>query len=292
MDTPQQITVGVIGLGAMGTPMTHRLLDAGRTVVLTSRREKPDLVAAGATWAATAREVGAAADAVLLMLPDLPQVEEVLAGEDGLLADAGDLLIMIGSTSSATGVRELDERVRAASGGRVRVLDCPVSGGEDGAEAGTLSIMVGGTPEDAALAAELLAPCGTPVHLGPLGAGEVAKACNQMVVAATILAIGEASVLADRSGLDLEQMWTLLGGGYAGGTLLRSRHRKMVDAEYSASGMAKYLVKDLTYATDVAEVTGTNAALLPALHAAFTELVQRGMGEEDMAVTRKFIEQR
>lgn len=292
MDTQQQPTIGVLGLGAMGAPMTRRLLEAGTNVVISSRREKPDLVAAGATWASTPREVGAAADAVLLMLPDLPEVEEVLAGPDGLLAEAGDLLVMIGSTSSATGVRELDQRLRAGSGDRVRLLDCPVSGGQDGAEAGTLSIMVGGTDEDAALAAELLAPCGNPVHLGPLGAGEVAKACNQMVVAATILAIGEASVLAERSGLDLEQMWTLLGGGYAGSTLLRSRHRKVVDAEYSASGMAKYMVKDLSFATDVAEVTGTNAALLPALHAAFSELVEHGLGDLDMSVTRKFVEGR
>lgn len=289
---PQQPTIGVLGLGAMGAPMTRRLLEAGKHVVISSRREKPELVTAGATWASTPREVGAAADAVLLMLPDLPEVEEVLDGPDGLLAEAGDLLVMIGSTSSATGVRELDQRLRAASGDRVRVLDCPVSGGQDGAEAGTLSIMVGGTEEDAALAGELLAPCGNPVHLGPLGAGEVAKACNQMVVAATILAIGEASVLAERSGLDLEQMWTLLGGGYAGSTLLRSRHRKVVDGEYSASGMARYMVKDLTFATDVAEVTGTNAALLPALHAAFTELVENGLGDLDMSVTRKFVEER
>lgn len=289
---PQQPTIGVLGLGAMGAPMTRRLLEAGKHVVISSRREKPELVTAGATWASTPREVGAAADAVLLMLPDLPEVEEVLDGPDGLLAEAGDLLVMIGSTSSATGVRELDQRLRAASGDRVRVLDCPVSGGQDGAEAGTLSIMVGGTEEDAALAGELLAPCGNPVHLGPLGAGEVAKACNQMVVAATILAIGEASVLAERSGLDLEQMWTLLGGGYAGSTLLRSRHRKVVDGEYSASGMAKYMVKDLTFATDVAEVTGTNAALLPALRAAFTELVENGLGDLDMSVTRKFVEER
>ena len=288
----QQPTIGVLGLGAMGAPMTRRLLEAGKQVVISSRGEKPDLVAAGATWANTPREVGAAADAVLLMLPDLPEVEEVLAGPDGLLAEAGDLLVMIGSTSSATGVRELDQRLRAASGDRVRVLDCPVSGGQDGAEAGTLSIMVGGTEEDAALAGELLAPCGNPVHLGPLGAGEVAKACNQMVVAATILAIGEASVLAERSGLDLEQMWSLLGGGYAGSTLLRSRHRKVVDGEYSASGMAKYMVKDLTFATDVAEVTGTNPALLPALRAAFTELVAHGLGDLDMSVTRKFVEER
>lgn len=292
MNASQQTTVGIIGLGAMGAPMTRRLLEAGTPVVLTSRREQPELVAAGATWAGTAREVGAAADVVLLMLPDLPEVEQVLAGADGLLAEAGDLLLMIGSTSSATAVRALAEQLDAGTDGRVRVLDCPVSGGVDGAEAGTLSIMLGGSEADAALAATVLAPCGNPVHLGPLGAGEVAKACNQMVVAATILAIGEASVLAERSGLDLEQLWTLLGGGYAGSTLLRSRHRKVVDADYSASGMAKYMVKDLSFATDVATATGTNAALLPALSAAFGELTERGLGDEDIAVTRKFVAER
>src|SRR5690606_27088526 len=135
----------------------------------------------------------------------LPQLEDMLEGEDGILAGAGDLLILIGSTSSAPAVRALAERLHARSDGRVRVVDCPVSGGEDGARNGTLSIMLGGdSAEDLALAADVLGPCGTPVHLGPLGAGEVAKACNQLVVSATILALGEATVLAERSGLDLD----------------------------------------------------------------------------------------
>src|SRR5690606_15603099 len=159
------------------------------------------------------------AGAVLSMLPGLPQLEQALAGDDGLLAGLGDehrLLLMIGSTSSPTGVRELAARLDEATDGRVRVVDSPVSGGVDGAEAGTLSIMLGGDEADTARAARLLAPCGQPVHLGPLGAGEVAKACNQLVVAATITALGEATVLAERSGIDLDALWTLLGGGYAG----------------------------------------------------------------------------
>ncbi|MPV48542.1 NAD-binding protein [Pseudactinotalea sp. HY160] len=285
-------SLGIIGLGAMGTPMAHRLLDAGRTVTITARRPRPDLVEAGAIWADTPRLLGASCDIVLLMLPDLPQVEEVLTGPDGLLADTNELLLLIGSTSSATGVRDLDRRLRERSGDRIRTVDCPVSGGEDGAAAGTLSIMLGGTEEDARYAAAALAPCGNPVHLGPLGAGQVAKACNQMVVAATILALGEASVLASRSGLDLARMWALLGGGYAGGTLLESRKEKIVTADYSPSGVAKYMTKDLAFATEIAGATDTNTALLPALSTAFGELVDQGHGEEDIAVTRKFIEDR
>src|SRR5699024_2530951 len=108
----------------------------------------------------------------------------------------------------------------------------------------------------------------------------------------TIMALGEASVLAHRSGLDLEKMWSLLDGGYAGSTLLKSRHRKLVDGEYSASGMAKYMTKDLAFATDVATGTQTNTALLPTLSAAFDELVSAGYGDDDISVARRFIEER
>src|SRR5699024_3577815 len=125
-----------------------------------------------------------------------------------------------------------------------------------------------------------------------LGAGEVAKACNQMVVAATIMALGEASVLAQRSGLDLEKMWSLLGGGYAGSTLLKSRHRNLVDGDYSPSGITEYMTKDLGFATDVAAATQTDVALLPTLSAAFDELVASGYGDDDIAVARRFIEER
>ncbi|MGG5174370.1 NAD(P)-dependent oxidoreductase [Pseudarthrobacter sp. J1763] len=286
--------LGMIGLGAMGAPMAHHLLAKHGTLTITGRRPQPELVNSGATWVNTARELAANVDAVLLMLPDLPQLEEVLSGEQGLLAGVRDtgLLLMIGSTSSATGVRELAERLATESNGLVRVVDCPVSGGEDGANAGTLSVMVGGEKDDADLAATLLAPCGNPVHLGPLGAGQVAKACNQMVVSATILALGEATVLADRSGIDLEKMWDLLSGGYAGSRLLDSRKDKLVSGDDSPSGMAKYMVKDLASAAEIAEATGTNTALLPTLRAAFDEIVASGLGDQDIAVSRRFVAER
>ena len=291
MDT-RTASVGAIGLGAMGRPIADHLLQAHGALRIHARRPQPELITAGATWAATPRELAAAVDVLVVFLPDLPQLEELLDGEDGLMADAGDLLILIGSTSSAPAVRALAARLHDESDGRVRVVDCPVSGGVDGAVAGTLSIMLGGTPEDAAIAASVLAPCGTPVLLGPLGAGEVAKACNQLVVSATILALSEATVLADRSGLDLDALWTLLGGGYAGSNLLASRREKLVSGDDSPSGMAQYMVKDLRFAADIAEATGTDPVLLPTLRDAFDGIVDAGLGDRDIAVARRFIASR
>jgi len=283
--TPQ-IRLGVWGLGAMGEPMARHLLSARGALTVHARRERPALTAAGASWASSARELAAATDAILVMLPDLPQLEEHLDGPDGLLAGIAGrpYLILIGSTSSPVGVRELAERMPAG----IRVVDCPVSGGEDGAKAGTLSIMLGGDTADTDRAAALLAPCGTPVRLGPLGAGEVAKACNQLVVAATILALGEATELAARSEVDPAALWELLGGGYAGSNLLNSRREKLVAGDDSPSGIAGYMVKDLRFAADIAAATDTRPALLPALRAAFDEIVDRGLGERDIAVTRRF----
>ena len=145
--------------------------------------------------------------------------------------------------------------------GRVRVIDAPVSGGSEGAQAGTLSIMVGGDERDVNDAWPVLAACGNPVHLGPLGSGQVAKACNQMIVAATVLALGEAAVLADRSGLDLDELFRLLAGGYAGSRILETRGDRIVREDYSPSGAARYMVKDLRFAATVAQATGTHRGL-------------------------------
>lgn len=290
MTTLDDVRLGVWGLGAMGEPMAHHLLSARGTLTVHARRERPDLTEAGARWAATARELAEGTDAVLVMLPDLPQLEEHLDGPDGLLAGVGgrDFLLLIGSTSSPVGVRDLAKRLPDG----IRIVDCPVSGGEDGAKAGTLSIMLGGDEADTDRAAALLAPCGTPVRLGPLGAGEVAKACNQMVVAATILALGEATELAARSDVDPAALWDLLGGGYAGSNLLQSRREKLVSGDDSPSGVASYMVKDLRFAADIAEATSTRPALLPALRAAFDEIVERDLGDRDIAVTRRFTAER
>ncbi|WCM55085.1 NAD(P)-dependent oxidoreductase [Microbacterium sp. EF45047] len=272
--------------------MAQRILAARGELTVHARRPQPELIEAGAAWAQTPRELAGRVDVLLSMLPDLPQLESLLHGDDGLLAGAGDLLILVGSTSSAPEVRALDQRLRALTDDRVRLVDCPVSGGEDGAESGALSIMLGGDDEDVAVAAGVLAPCGTAVHLGPLGAGEVAKACNQLVVSATILALGEATVLAERSGLDLDRMWGLLSGGYAGSRLLDSRREKLVAGDDSPSGVARYMVKDLRFAADIAASTGTSAVMLPALRAAFDDLVAAGLGDRDIAVTRRYVAER
>jgi 2-hydroxy-3-oxopropionate reductase len=252
-----------------------------------------ELVAAGAEWHETPALLADGADLIIIVLPDLPEVEAVLYGADGILAGSqGDLVLVICSTSSPTGVRTLAKRLHEDSDGRIQVVDAPVSGGEDGATAGTLSIMVGGDSEPVAAATLILTACGRPVHLGPLGAGQVAKACNQMIVAATVLALGEAAVLADRSGIDVGQLFELFGGGYAASRILETRGPRMVAEDYTPSGVAKYLLKDLRYAADVAEDTGTSTALLPALRSTFEDLVRSGLGESDMAVTRRYIEER
>jgi 2-hydroxy-3-oxopropionate reductase len=289
--------VGVIGLGVMGRPMAANIVNKspGVTVRVSARRPEAaqELVAAGAEWHETSASLADGADLIILMLPDLPEVEAVLYGEDGILAgNHGDLVVVICSTSSPTGVRALARRLHEDSDGRIRVVDAPVSGGEEGATAGTLSIMVGGDAEAVAAATSVLTACGRPVHLGPLGAGQVAKACNQMIVAATVLALGEAAVLADRSGINVGQLFELFDGGYAASRILQTRGARMVAEDYTPSGVAKYLLKDLRYAADVAEETATRTALLPTLRSTFEDLVRSGLGDSDMAVTRQYIEGR
>jgi 2-hydroxy-3-oxopropionate reductase len=287
--------VGVVGLGVMGHPMAANILRGGSAIHITGRtREKyHDLIEAGAVWHNSPRSLANAVSVMLLMLPDLPQVEEVLAGSDGILAgNFSDLLLIIASTSSPIQVQELGRRLARETDGRVRVIDAPVSGGSEGAQAGTLSIMVGGDQHDVNDAWPVLVACGNPVHLGPLGSGQVAKACNQMIVAATVLALGEAAVLADRSGLDLDELFRLLAGGYAGSRILETRGDRIVREDYTPSGAAGYLVKDLSFAATVAQATGTRTVLLPALKAAFEELTEQGYGDHDIAVTRRYVAQR
>ena len=287
--------LGFIGLGAMGLPMARNLVAAGARVGLTGRTpaKAASLIDAGAVWHDSPRSLAADSGVIVLMLPDLPEVEAVLEGPDGILAASPrDLVLVISSTSSPDGVRALQQRLAGQTAGAVRVVDAPVSGGTDGGHAGTLSIMVGGADADVARALPLLRACGTPVHLGPLGAGQVAKACNQMIVASTILALGEAAVLADRSGLNLPVLFELLAGGYAGSRILDTRGERLVTEDYSPSGPAKYMIKDLDFATAIAAATDSHPVLLPAVKAAFEELVTHGLGDFDIAVTRRFISQR
>ncbi len=287
------VEVGFVGLGVMGRPMAGQLLRAGFGLRVTARRPATidTLVAAGARWQPTPRDL-ATADVVVVMVPDLPDVEAVLDGPDGLLAGVHrPVRIVVCSTVSPDGLRALDTRVRRTSGGLARLVDAPVSGGEEGAVAGSLSIMLGGADDDVAIVLPVLRAFGTAAHLGPLGAGQVAKACNQLIVAATVLALGEAAVVAERAGLDVAALFALLGRGFAGSRVLEVKARRFADHDHSPSGPAKFMVKDLGFATDEAERTDTATPLLDILRGVFTDLTARGFGEQDTAVVQSYLEQ-
>lgn len=258
-----------------------------------SRARVLDIITAGATWSPTPRDLASESRVIMLMLPDLPQVEEVLDGPDGILAGVtGETLLVISSTSSASGVRQLAKRVAISTNGMVSIVDAPVSGGEDGAIAGTLSILVGGADADVERVMPVLATMGNPTHLGPLGSGEIAKFCNQLIVASTIMALGEAAVLAERSGLDLDALFGVLDGGYAGSRVLETRRDRITSGEFGSSGLAKYMVKDLSFAHDEAVRSGTSAPQLELLLESFTDLTHRGFGDQDISVTRAYVQSR
>lgn len=284
--------VGVVGLGTMGAPMARHVLAAGFPLHVTARRPEATaaLLADRATAHATARDLAAHSDVVVTVLPDLPELVGVLEGPDGLLAGvAGPLVLVVCSTSSPAGVRELGAALDARTGGAVRLVDAPVSGGQEGAEAGTLAIMVGGAPDDVAHVLPVLEAAGTPVHLGPLGSGQVAKACNQVVVAATVTALAEAAVLAERAGLDVARMLDLLAGGYAGSRVLEVKKHRFVAHDHSPSGPARYLVKDLRGALDEAGRTGTATVLTDVLLEVFTSVTDAGLGDLDTSVVQDWI---
>ncbi|WP_245982123.1 NAD(P)-dependent oxidoreductase [Mycetocola tolaasinivorans] len=292
----RNLTVGVIGLGSMGAPMARNLLarrPAGTAVHVQSRRPESltPFVESGAIAQATPRELALAAEIVVVMLPDLAQIEQVLTGPDGLLAgiDTTHTLVVC-SSISPTGLRELAARLDAATSGLLRVVDAPVSGGTEGAEAGTLSIMVGGDNADVARVLPVLETMGTPLHLGPLGSGQVAKACNQMIVAATMTAVAEAAVVAERAGLDVAALLPLLQGGYAGSRVLETKADRLIAKDYSPTGIAAFMVKDLTAAVAEADATGTTARQLRTTLGIFEDLVDAGLGEQDLAVVHRFAE--
>lgn len=286
--------VGFIGLGVMGAPMARHLLRAlpePGLLHVWSRRpsSSDDLVALGATRSDSPASLAREVDAVILMVPTFDDVRSLLEGDDGLVAGARDLVIVVSSTTSPEDMRELDSELRARTADRVRVVDAPVSGGEEGAIRGDLSIMVGGDERDTARASAILSAFGSPRRLGAIGAGQLAKACNQMIVAATVTSIAEAAVVAERAGLDLAALFDVLEGGYAASRILSSKRRRFETHDHSPSGAARFMIKDLGYALAEAQRTGTSVPQTTVLLRMFTELTERGLGDADTAVMQRFV---
>ena len=282
--------VGFIGLGIMGRPMAENLIEAGHELVAYNRtREKAEDLD-GATVAKTPREVAERSDIIITMLPDSPQVEEVLAGEDGVLEGVKEgALIVDMSTISPVVTEELagEAEERGAS-----MLDAPVSGGDVGAIDGTLSIMVGGSEEDFGRALPLFEVMGeTVTHVGPVGTGQVVKAANQIVVALTIEAVSEALVLGSKAGVSPEKILDVLGGGLAGNKVMEVKREKMLEHSFDPGFRVELHHKDLGIALAAGREYGVNLPVTAVVDQMFETLKMLGRGDQDHSALLTLIEE-
>lgn len=291
---PRNVRVGFLGPGLMGAPMATRIAASGFPTAVWARRPQvaAGLASANLTPVSSPRDAARGAGIVVAMLPDLPDLDALTAGPEGLWSGVGaDVVLVICSTVSPAAVQAFARRAAFATGGRVRVVDAPVSGGVAKASDGTLSILVGGSDADVAIARPVLEACGTPLHLGPLGAGEIAKACNQLVVAAEVAALSEASLLARDAGIDLTQLFDALGRGLAASRVLDDKRDKLTRADYSASGPARFMSKDLRFAAEAGAASGTPTPLTAFLRTLYDGLNAAGLGHDDIVVMQRYIDQ-
>lgn len=270
--------VGVLGLGHMGAPMAVNLARAGYAVAGWSRTPRS---LSGPASLRTTTDLAdlRGCDTLVCLLPELAHLEALL--EDGSLLAPGHATtaLVVMSTCSPVDVVALAERLAP----QVEVVDAPVSGGAQGAQEARLSIMCGCTPEQLERLRPMLEALGRTVrHLGPVGAGSVAKAANQLVVAATMEALAEATLLAERHGLDRAQLLEVLGGGLAASELLRQRGPALSSDDFTPTAAARLFVKDLRYAAEAAG--DLRLPVRDAVAAQFDRTVALGLGEQDMAV--------
>jgi 2-hydroxy-3-oxopropionate reductase len=283
--------IGFIGLGIMGRPMALNLLEAGFGLVVHSRSPGPvdELVAAGAERGTHPEEVASRSDVVITMLPDTPDVELVLLGERGVVGGmrAGSLMIDM-STIRPLAAKEFAEAFERRS---FSMLDAPVSGGERGAIQGTLSIMAGGSAAAFERGRPILEVLGsTIVHVGPAGAGQVAKACNQLVVAATIQAVAEALLLAKKAGVDPAKVREALLGGFAGSKILEVHGQRMLAGDFTPGFRSVLHRKDARIVRQTAEELGSPVPLFEIAAQALEHLVEAGRGELDHAALVTLLE--
>jgi 2-hydroxy-3-oxopropionate reductase len=279
-------TVGFIGLGVMGRPMATNLIKKGFSLVVHSRSQGPvdELVAAGASRAASPAEVARRATRIVTMLPDSPDVERVLEGPDGVFTALQPGTILIDTSSIAPAAARRLEREAAARG--ARMLDAPVSGGEVGAIQATLSIMVGGDVDAFASVKPILDAMGNPdrvVRIGESGAGQTCKVCNQMVIGGTLGAVSEAFALARKAGVDPALVRQALLGGFAASRVLEAHGERILQSNYKPGFRARLYAKDLRIATETLSELQTPAPVSAAVHQLVVALLAEGRGEEDYA---------
>lgn len=283
--------IGFIGLGIMGKPMAHNLIKAGHRLVVFDMVQASvnSLVSQGAVRGASSKDVAEQCQIVITMLPDGPQVEEAVLGPGGVLEGAKPGTIVVDMSSISPIVAQKAGKACEQRG--VEFLDAPVSGGEPKAVDGTLAIMVGGKQTAFESVRPLLDVMGSSVTLtGPVGAGNVTKLANQIMVACNIAAMGEALVLATRAGLDPEVVFNAVKGGLAGSTVLNAKAPMVLARNFNPGFRIKLHQKDLRNALLAAESLKVSLPLTSLVQQILMALMNEGKGDLDHAAIVTFME--
>jgi 2-hydroxy-3-oxopropionate reductase len=280
----ERLRVGFIGLGVMGKPMAKNLIARGYSLIVHSRSAGPvdELVAAGATAAGSPAEVARQVTRLITMLPDSPDVVQVLEGPHGAFSaiQRGTIVIDMSSISPAV-ARRLAKRALELG---ATMLDAPVSGGEIGAINASLSIMVGGDAQAFADAKPMLDAMGNPervVHIGASGAGQICKVCNQMVIGGALAAVSEAFALARKAGVEPARVREALLGGFAASRVLEVHGERILQRNFKPGFRARLYAKDLRIASETQAELESPAPASAVVHQLVTTLVASGRGEED-----------
>lgn len=276
--------IGVIGTGIMGKPMARNLMAAGHKVVVhnRSRASVDELVAEGAAAAGTPREVAEQVDLVITMLPDGPDVEQVVLEADGVIEGAHDGLVLVDCSSIAPTVSQSVSKRLAVWG--VAMVDAPVSGGEQGAIDGTLVVMVGGPEEVVERVRPVLEIIGSTVtRVGDIGAGNVAKLANNAIVAVNIAILGESLVLAAKAGVEPALVARAIAGGLAGSAVLEAKAPKMLSGDLKPGFTVSLHAKDLRNALTTAEASGAPMPLTEQVSHMLAEISEQGHASDDDA---------
>ncbi len=273
--------------------MAWNVMKAGHDLIIHNRTRSREerLAAQGAQRAASPREAAAAAEVIITSLSDTPDVEEVVLGANGIIHGARPGAVVVDmSTISPDATRRIEQVLRAKS---IKMIDAPVSGGSEGAQQGTLAIMVGGDPGDVARVRPVLQSMGSKItHVGPIGAGQLTKAINQTIVAGVYLGVAEGLVLGVKAGLDMDKVIEAIGEGAAGSWVLTHRSQNIINNQYPLGFRVRLHHKDLGIALETARKLGVTMPVAALADQIETGIIARGHGDEDLsAVARAIREQ-
>nr|AGS53926.1 2-hydroxy-3-oxopropionate reductase [uncultured bacterium contig00087] len=282
--------IGFIGIGIMGRPMAKNLIKAGYKLVVYDRFAKfDDLVSLGAQGASSNKEVASKSDIIITMLPNSPHVKEAILGESGVIEGlkAGSIVVDMSSIAPAAS-QEVGAALKAKN---AAFLDAPVSGGEPKAIDGTLAIMVGGNKDIFEKVKPILEKMGSSVvHVGDLGAGNVTKLANQIIVALNIAAVSEAFVLAKKAGVDPQSVFDAIKGGLAGSTVMNAKVPMILDGNFKPGFRIELHIKDLQNALDTAHSLNVPIPLTASVMETLQALKVEGMAANDHSAIVRFYE--